>query len=212
MQDEATTTLPPGAVAGLDDYDGDGQPDPTCGTQDFGAGLVLRIPCRIGTANDPENGTTLVKGSLYRLPGSTDIDLSGISGSLVLARDAAGAKVVIVVFNTDALFATGSAAIASTDTLDATIRLINARYPGGAIQVRGHTDSTGSAAVNQPLSDRRAATVKEYLQSHGVRATEVSSVGLASTQPLAEERTPGGAAIPEGMRFNRRVEIVIRTR
>ena len=103
--DEPPSTLPPGAVAGLDDYDGDGRPDPTCGTQDFGAGLVLRIPCSILTANDPEQGTTLVDRSLFRLPGSTDIDLTGISGSLVLARDAAGARVVIVVFNTDGLFA-----------------------------------------------------------------------------------------------------------
>ena len=207
-----TTTLPPGAVAGLDDYDGDGQPDPTCGTQDFGAGLVLRIPCQIATANEPEAGTTLVKGSLYRLPGSTDINLEGISGGLVLARDAAGAKVVIVMFNSDALFATGSASIGSTDTLDNVIALVNATFPNSAVQVRGHTDSTGSAAVNQPLSERRAATVKDYLSGHGVRASGITSVGLGSTVPLAEERKPDGSDSPEGRRFNRRVEIVLRPR
>lgn len=207
-----TTTLPPGAVAGLDDYDGDGQPDPTCGTQDFGAGLVLRIPCRIDTANEPEAGTTLVKGSLYRLPGSTDINLDGISGGLVLARDAAGAKVVIVMFNSDALFATGSATIGSTDTLDNVITLVNARFANSAVQVRGHTDSTGSAAVNQPLSERRAATVKDYLSGHGLRASQITSVGLGSSVPLAEERNPDGADNLAGRRFNRRVEIVLRPR
>jgi outer membrane protein OmpA-like peptidoglycan-associated protein len=197
-------------VAGLDDYNGDGELDPTCGTQDFGAGLVLRIPCQISTANEPEQGARLVGGSLFRLPGSTDVDLQGISGSLVLARDRAGSKVVIVVFNTDALFETGSADIGSTDTLDATIRLLNGRYPGGPVQVRGHTDSTGSAAANQTLSERRAATVRDYLKGHGLRSADVTSVGLSSTQPLAEERTPGGADSPEGRRFNRRVEIVVR--
>jgi outer membrane protein OmpA-like peptidoglycan-associated protein len=211
VDDSSTTTLPPGAVAGLDDYDGDGELDPTCGTQDFGAGLVLRIPCRISTASDPEEGTTLVEGSLFRLPGSTDIDLTGISGSLVLARDASGAKVVIVVFNTDGLFETGSAVIGSADTLDATIRLINARYPRSTIQVRGHTDSTGSAGANQSLSEQRAATVKDYLKSHGINAAEVTSVGLGSSQPLTQERKPDGSDSPEGRRFNRRVEIVVRT-
>jgi outer membrane protein OmpA-like peptidoglycan-associated protein len=210
--DGATTTLPPGAVAGLEDFDGDGQPDPTCGTQDFGAGLVLRIPCTIISANDPEQGTTLVDRSLFRLPGSTDVDLSGISGSLVLARDAAGARVVIVVFNTDGLFATGSATAGSTDTLDGTIRLINARYPRSAIQVRGHTDATGSASVNQPLSERRAATVKDYLSGHGVQASDITSVGLGSSQPLTLERNPDGSVNPLGQRFNRRVEIVLRPR
>lgn len=208
----SVTTLPPGAMAGLDDYDGDGQPDPTCGTQDFGANLVLRIPCTIGTANEPESGTVLVKDSLYRLPGSTDIDLTGISGSLVLARDAGGAKVVIVVFNTDNLFATGSADIGSTDTLDGTIRLVNRLFAGSRIQVRGHTDSTGSAAVNQPLSERRASTTADYLRSHGVNAAEVTSVGLGSTQPLTVERNPDGSDSPAGQRFNRRVEVVVRPR
>ena len=204
------TTLPPGAVAGLDDYDGDGQPDPTCSTQDFGAGLVLRIPCKIGTENEPESGTILVRDSMYRLPGATNIDLTGISGSIVLARDAAGAKVVIVVFNTDNLFETGSATIGSTDTLDNTIRLINRLYPRSRIQVRGHTDSTGSTSVNQPLSERRASATADYLRSHGVNATEVTAVGLGSSQPLTQERNPDGSDSPAGRRFNRRVEIVIR--
>ena len=210
VAEESPTSLPPGATAGLDDYDGDGTPDPTCGTQDFGAGLVLRIPCEIRSANEPAEGTTLVKDSLFRLPGSTDIDLTGISGSLVLARDAGGAKVVIVVFNSDNLFETGSAEIGSTDTVDGTIRLLNARYPRSTVQVRGHTDSTGSASANQALSESRAATVRDYLKAHGLNATQVTSVGLGSSQPLTEERNPDGSDNPEGRRFNRRVEIVVR--
>jgi flagellar motor protein MotB len=206
---EDTTTLPRGAVAGLDDYDGDGQPDPTCGTQDFGGGLVLRIPCQIATANSPEEGARLVADSLYRLPGSTDVDLTGISGSLVLARDAGGGKVVVVVFNSDNLFETGSAAIGSTDTMDATIRLINRLYPRSAIQVRGHTDSTGPASLNQALSEQRAATVAQYLKAHGVTAASITSVGFGSTRPLSEERNPDGSDSPAGRRFNRRVEIVL---
>ncbi|MBL7495114.1 OmpA family protein, partial [Frankia nepalensis] len=133
-----TESLPPGAVQGLDDYGADGMLDPTCGTQDFGAGLVLRIPCEITTPNEPEYGSRLIQDSLYRLPGSIDINLDGISGSLLLARDDAGTKVVIVVFNSDNLFATGSDVLGSTDTMDNTIKLINSTFPGGILQVRGH--------------------------------------------------------------------------
>jgi flagellar motor protein MotB len=208
----STTTVPAGAVAGLDDYDGDGALDPTCGTQDFGANLVLRIPCEISTASEPAAGTTLVKGSLFRLPSSTDINLDGISGSLLLARDVAGAKVVIFVFNSDALFDTGSATVASADTLNGIIRIINDRYPHSAIQVRGHTDSTGAAAANQSLSERRAANVRDYLSGHNLDAAEITSVGLGSTVPLTEEKKPDGSDSPEGRAFNRRVEVVVRIR
>jgi outer membrane protein OmpA-like peptidoglycan-associated protein len=208
--DESTTSLPPGATAGLDDYDGDGEPDPTCGTQDFGGDLVLRIPCEIGTSNEPPNGTTLVKDSLFRMPGSTDIDLSGISGSLILARDVAGKKVVLVTFNSDGLFETGSAEIAATGTFDNTVTLINSMWPGSAVQVRGHTDATGSAAGNQSLSEERATAGKDYLTSHGLKASEVTAVGFGSSRPLAEETNPDGSANEEGQLFNRRVEIVLR--
>ena len=207
---EETTTLPPGATAGLDDYNGDGNPDPTCSTQDFGGGLVLRIPCEISTDNSPEEGTRLVPNSLYRLPGSTDIDLTGISGSLVLARDVGGAKVVIVVFNSDNLFELGSASIGSTDTMDGTIRLINRLYPRSTIQVRGHTDGTGTASLNQTLSERRASTVADYMRSQGVNAQSITSVGFGSSRPLTEERKPDGSDDAAGRRFNRRVEIVLR--
>lgn len=207
--EEPPASLPPGAQPGLDDYDGDGQKDPTCATQDFGAGLVLRIPCEIHNAHDPENDTRLVKDSLYRLPGP-DVDLTGVSGSVLEARDPNGGHVYIVTFNSDALFATGSADVGSPDTLDGTIRVINKLYPNGTIQVRGHTDATGSAAGNQTLSQRRAETVRAYLTGHGVTAAAVTAVGLGSTQPLVEEKNTDGSASVAGRAFNRRVELVIR--
>lgn len=202
-------SLPPGAQPGLDDLDGDGTPEPTCRTQDFGGGLVLRIPCTIPNPNDPEDGTRLVKDSLYRLP-SFEADLTGISGSLVTARDNGGKKVVIVVFNSDNLFATGSDQINESNTLDAVITLINARFAGSAIQVRGHTDKTGSAANNQSLSERRAEHVRAYLAGHGVKASAVTKVGLGSSQPLVEEANPDGSPSLAGRAFNRRVELAIR--
>jgi len=202
-------SLPPGAQPGLDDYNGDGTPDPTCTTQDFGGGLVLRIPCEIGNANGPEEGTRLVKDSLYLLP-SFEADLTNISGSLVTGRDPAGKKVVVVVFNSDNLFATGSDKLNESNTLDATIRLINDSFSASAIQVRGHTDATGSASANQALSERRAETVRAYLTGHGVNSSGVTAIGFGSTRPLVEETNTDGSPSTAGRAFNRRVELAIR--
>jgi outer membrane protein OmpA-like peptidoglycan-associated protein len=207
---DTASSLPAGATAGLDDFDGDGQPDAICGTQDFGGGLTLRVPCDIKTSNEQPEGVALVKDSLFRLPGSTDVDLTGISGSLILSRDAGGAKIVIVTFNSDNLFETGSATIGSTDTLDATIRLINSKWPDSVVQVRGHTDATGSANANQSLSEQRAGNVKSYLTGHGLQNSGMTAVGFGSTRPVAQETKPDGSPSVEGRQLNRRVEIVLR--
>jgi outer membrane protein OmpA-like peptidoglycan-associated protein len=204
-ESQDTTTLLAGQTAGLDDYNDDGENDPTCGMQDFGAGLVLRILCDLsGRNSDPPEGVTLVENSLFRLPTDDQVDLTGISGSAVYARDDAGNRTYIIVFNSDALFETGSDVVAAPDTFDNLIALINRAYPGSRLQVRGHTDSTGSPSANQSLSERRAASAQAYLTSHGVNAAEVTAVGFGQTQPLAREDNDAAR------QFNRRVEVVIR--
>src|SRR5688500_17444369 len=63
------STAPPSRLSSFDDMNQDGQRDPTCGTRDFKAGLVLRVPCEPGFfASDPSEGTTLVPGALSGLP------------------------------------------------------------------------------------------------------------------------------------------------
>jgi outer membrane protein OmpA-like peptidoglycan-associated protein len=197
------------ASRNVTDLDGDGEPDPMCGTQDFGGDLVLQVRCGTGYENEPPEGTRLAKDSLFRLPGY-EADLTGISGSLIGAPDPAGKRVIIVVFNSDNLFETGSDQINSPDTLDATVRLVNTLFPGSAIQVRGHTDGTGSVAANQGLSERRAANTRTYIADKGVRSSGVTTLGFGSTRPLAEEANTDGSVSEEGRKFNRRVELVIR--
>ena len=199
--DTTDTTFPPDAVEGLDDFDGNGDPDPTCGTQDFGADLVLRIPCFNEVQNEPPDGVTLTDTSLFRLPGATDLDLTGISGSVIRSRTADGKKVSIVTNNSDALFETNRDVLPDTATLDNTIALINAKWPFRHVQVRGHTDGT---EPNETLSERRADNVKAYLESHGLKAETLTAVGLGHTQPFAVEDNDDARA------FNRRVEIVVR--
>src|SRR5438105_3133060 len=126
---ETTSSLAAGAQAGLDDYNGDGQPEATCGTHDYGAGLVLRVWCdqaaQAGYAPSPPDGVKLVKDSLFGLPGAPGggdpPGFEGHSGSILQSRDVDGDKVIIVTFNSDSLFDTGSAQINSDSSLDAAI-------------------------------------------------------------------------------------------
>jgi len=71
------------------------------------------------------------------------------------------------------------------------------------IDVYGHTDSTGSDAYNQGLSERRAVAVADALSSRGVQAARIATRGFGETQPIASNETDAGRA------DNRRVEIKI---
>lgn len=76
--------------------------------------------------------------------------------------------------------------------------------PSALITVVGHTDSTGSPAVNNPLSVERAQSVRDYLVGHGVPATRIQTYGRGENEPVADNSTEAGRA------KNRRVEIFLR--
>ncbi|MGC4252026.1 MAG: OmpA family protein [Sphingobium sp.] len=78
-----------------------------------------------------------------------------------------------------------------------------AQYPKTYIDVYGHTDSDGSDAYNQGLSERRAQSVANYLTSHGVQSARIATRGFGETQPIASNTTE------EGKAANRRVEIKV---
>lgn len=72
------------------------------------------------------------------------------------------------------------------------------------VRVIGHTDSSGSDAINDPLSLRRAESVRGYLEDRGVRGDRIEVAGRGSREPLASNDTP------EDRARNRRVEIFLR--
>lgn len=75
------------------------------------------------------------------------------------------------------------------------------QYPSTSTVVEGHTDSVGTDAYNQNLSERRANAVRDVLvNQYGVGASRVSSVGYGESRPVADNATAEGRAI------NRRVE------
>lgn len=76
-----------------------------------------------------------------------------------------------------------------------------AEYPKTYIDVLGHTDSDGTEAYNQSLSERRAQSVASYLTGRGVQSARVATRGYGEMQPIASNETV------EGKASNRRVEI-----
>jgi outer membrane protein OmpA-like peptidoglycan-associated protein len=86
--------------------------------------------------------------------------------------------------------------------LDRFAQTLNAN-PTTTVRIIGHTDSTGSDAVNDPLSVNRAASARNYLTDRGVASSRIQIDGRGSHEPLAENDSEAGRA------KNRRVEIFV---
>ena len=76
-------------------------------------------------------------------------------------------------------------------------------YPDLKLEIEGHTDSIGSDEYNQTLSEKRAATVRDYLVTSGVSINNVVARGLGKADPVADNSTAAGR------KLNRRVEMVV---
>jgi len=105
----------------------------------------------------------------------------------------------------DVSFDTGSATIkpqmrAVLDPFAASVK----DDPNTRLTIVGHTDSTGSDAINNPLSVDRAQSVRDYLAGKGVSPTRVQTAGHGEREPIADNSTDAGRA------RNRRVEIYLR--
>ena len=127
-----------------------------------------------------------------------------------LQRDMQNAKVervgegIKITFDSGILFDTNSATLRPTSETDITkMAGILQKYPDTNVLVEGHTDNTGSDAINQPLSERRAQAVASSTIAKGVSSSRVTTQGYGSTQPVGDNTTT------EGKQANRRVEIAI---
>jgi len=86
--------------------------------------------------------------------------------------------------------------------LDEAVRIMN-DHPGIRINVEGHTDSMGSDAYNQKLSDQRSASVVSYLLTKGIVADRMKATGFGESRPVASNDTADGRA------QNRRVDLIV---
>ena len=100
-------------------------------------------------------------------------------------------------------FDTGSAVIKaqSNKVLDEAVVVLK-KYPSMRLRVEGHTDNVGAPAMNQKLSEERAAAVRAYLVSHGIEGDRIESAGFGDTKPAKPNDTPAGRSA------NRRIEFV----
>ena len=117
--------------------------------------------------------------------------------------DANGLAAVKVTFDSGILFATNKADlnIDAKNSLAKFATVLN-NNADCDIAIIGHTDNTGSDAINQPLSVKRATSVSDYLKSCGVKTVQIKSVeGQGSNNPVADNSTA------EGRKQNRRVEV-----
>ena len=73
--------------------------------------------------------------------------------------------------------------------------------PNTTVRIIGHTDASGTDAINNPLSMERAASTRDYLVARGVPISRIAIDGVGSRQPVASNDTAAGRA------QNRRVEI-----
>jgi outer membrane protein OmpA-like peptidoglycan-associated protein len=115
-----------------------------------------------------------------------------------------GKPAVIVTLPETVLFDVGQAVLRADaePSLQAVVGLVG-DHPGATTEVQGHTDSTGSAAYNQSLSERRAKAVADWLGAHGVAPGTLTTAGYGATKPVADNATD------EGRQANRRVEVVV---
>ncbi|HEY0877541.1 MAG TPA: OmpA family protein [Zeimonas sp.] len=104
----------------------------------------------------------------------------------------------------DVSFDTNSAQIKPNlaPVLDRFAQTLNAN-PGSTVRIIGHTDNTGTDAINDPLSVNRAASTRQYLAARGVDPARIAIDGRGSREPIADNSTVQGRAM------NRRVEIYV---
>lgn len=132
-------------------------------------------------------------------------ELAALEGAQVdIVEDANGLNAIKVTFDSGILFATNSSALSTASKAalkDFAVKM--ADMPETDITIYGHTDNTGSDAVNEKLSNQRANSVATYLQNCGIAKTRITSEGKSYSMPVASNETA------EGRAQNRRVEVYI---
>lgn len=127
-----------------------------------------------------------------------------------MRKDLEGARVervgegIKITFPSGILFATNKYDLQSSarDDIQRLAKILN-KYSDTNVLIEGHTDSDGTEAYNQTLSEKRASSVASYAEGLGVKSSRITTKGYGETQPVASNATP------EGKQANRRVEIAV---
>lgn len=127
-----------------------------------------------------------------------------------LKKDLKGAKVervgegILITFDSGLLFETDKSDLEPTTKTNLTqLAQTLKKYDDTNVLVEGHTDNTGDDNYNMKLSDKRAASVEDFLVGQGVAKTRVTTKGYGESQPVGDNDTASGR------QANRRVEVAI---
>lgn len=121
-----------------------------------------------------------------------------------MVKDRNDLDAIKVVMGNSVLFPTNSYSLSAEADAALTSLAFNLKqFPNTDITVVGFTDDTGTEAYNQTLSEKRAQSVVNYLESKGISANRLQAVGKGEADPVASNSTVQGRA------ENRRVEIYI---
>jgi outer membrane protein OmpA-like peptidoglycan-associated protein len=179
-----------------------------------GAGVGAGVGAVIGSATGGRAGTGAVVGGALgavagnlwskRMEDRRNAMEQATRGTNVEVSRTADNQLKLNIPN-DISFDTGSAAIkpqlrAVLDPFANSVR----DDPTARLLIVGHTDNTGSAAINNPLSIERAQSVRDYLVTRAVAAPQVETAGRGDREPIASNANDAGRA------KNRRVEIFLR--
>lgn len=162
-------------------------------------------PVAVVPASDTDgDGVTDARDQCPDTPAATAVDDRGCAppAPAVPTLETAQAGDTIVLHGVN--FETASATLTANAErlLDDVARQLGAR-PALRVEVGGHTDSRGSDAYNQRLSEQRAQAVESYLIAQGVAAERLGAVGYGETQPADSNETD------DGRERNRRVELKV---
>jgi outer membrane protein OmpA-like peptidoglycan-associated protein len=184
----------------------------------FGCATNQKTGTLVGAGGGAAIGAAVTKGSIWGVLAGAAI--GGAAGNLIgkkMDKQAKELKQAVptaevervgeginLTFDSNLLFAVGSAEISQSYKDDLTAAAsVMAKYPDTNILIEGHTDNTGTDAINNPLSERRAESVSKYLASQGVATSRLSTKGYGSSQPKVPNDTKANQA------KNRRVELAI---
>src|SRR5574340_503316 len=179
-----------------------------CSTNDLGDSRDMTNTQKgavIGTVSGAALGALINKNNRGKgaLIGAVGCGLAGTGvGYYMDKRASDNALIVNMTSNTG--FDTNSSVIKPgfTTTLDKISRVLN-QYGKTTVTVTGHTDSVGSDASNQTLSEKRAQSVLDYFASKNVNPIRLAAYGRGASQPRADNATEAGRSL------NRRVELLI---
>ena len=122
-----------------------------------------------------------------------------------VTAEAGDKKIIMTILTIDLFTSASELTPAGKKILDGVGDFLKS-YPNSKVLTRGHTDSTGKAAANQALSEKRAQKVREYLVAYqNVSPGRVTAEGVGSAQPVATNASAAGRAL------NRRVELIVIT-